>query len=195
MRRSLQIILIVSVGCSTCSQRQQATPDNSTTQSTSANPTTMDSNEELKTFLSSVQAQNREWKKRCLSETNLEKAQPILDAIANGKLIPDNQGVAILPPEHRALTVDGNIYVTAVNGKPMAILFTNWVGRDRNFNGYLYYRGSLDALGRRNGDEGLTIEIVIQSVPPSPSIEAEWLPVHCEATKTANWYHVWYSLD
>jgi hypothetical protein len=125
-----------------------------------------------------------------LSGTNFAKAQEIVNAIAGGKLVPNIEGVVILPPEYGALSTDGKVLATAVNGKPMAILFINWIGKGSNLIGYLFYPGSLDSLGRRQEyDDSMTIEI-IGPRPDWPPNDTAKVRVRYEATKTVNWYHV-----
>jgi hypothetical protein len=104
--------------------------------------------------------------------------------------VPNVEGVVTLPPEYQTLATDGKIFVTAVNGKPTAILFINWMGKGSNLVGYLFYPGMLDSLGsRKEYDDSMTIEI-IGPKPDLPPNDATKVRVQYEATKTANWYHV-----
>jgi hypothetical protein len=183
-------VMICMSCCSHHGTHRGEAPINATTQTTKSAD-----GDEGKLIQSDDQNRQKASSQEFLSEPNLSEAQKIVGRIVDGKLLPNAEGVVVLPRESQSLSLDGKVFVTIVNDKPIAILFIKWMGRVSNLKGYLFCAGSSDVLApRQNYDDDWTIEIVIPR-PDSPPNDTGRGRVLYSASKVAHWYCVVRSED
>jgi hypothetical protein len=122
-----------------------------------------------------------------LRSFNISEAGVVVAKIQDGSLAQYPDGVVRLPAEHASLSLKEEVYVTAFQDGTIAVLFTHWRGKGRNFRGHLF----TSSTNRITSSD--TLKLHIRDPAQGNAIAEVW--AHVGNAIDTNWYEASYSLD